>query len=48
MWMPGMDGFELLRHMRYSNTGTTVILISGHGNIETAVTSTKIGAFDFI
>jgi UDP-3-O-[3-hydroxymyristoyl] N-acetylglucosamine deacetylase len=48
IWMPEMDGIELLRHIRDSHPGTPVIVISGHGNIETAVTATKLGAFDFI
>jgi UDP-3-O-[3-hydroxymyristoyl] N-acetylglucosamine deacetylase len=48
IWMPEMDGIELLRHIRDAHPGTPVIVISGHGNIETAVTATKLGAFDFI
>src|SRR6266850_3254732 len=48
IWMPEMDGIELLRHIRDSEPATQVIVISGHGNIETAVTATKLGAFDFI
>ncbi|MBI3768613.1 MAG: UDP-3-O-[3-hydroxymyristoyl] N-acetylglucosamine deacetylase [Deltaproteobacteria bacterium] len=48
IWMPEMDGIELLRHIRDSDPTTPVIVISGHGNIETAVTATKLGAFDFI
>ncbi len=48
IWMPGMDGIELLRRIRDSHPATPVIVISGHGNIETAVTATKLGAFDFI
>jgi UDP-3-O-acyl N-acetylglucosamine deacetylase len=48
IWMPEMDGIELLRHIRDSHPGMPVIVISGHGNIETAVTATKLGAFDFI
>jgi UDP-3-O-acyl N-acetylglucosamine deacetylase len=48
IWMPEMDGIELLRRIRDSHPGTRVIVISGHGNIETAVTATKLGAFDFI
>ena len=48
IWMPEMDGIELLRRIRDSHPGTPVIVISGHGNIETAVTATKLGAFDFI
>jgi UDP-3-O-acyl N-acetylglucosamine deacetylase len=48
IWMPEMDGIELLRRIRESEPATQVIMISGHGNIETAVTATKLGAFDFI
>ena len=48
IWMPEMDGIELLRHIRDTHPGMPVIVISGHGNIETAVTATKLGAFDFI
>ncbi|HEY2387619.1 MAG TPA: UDP-3-O-acyl-N-acetylglucosamine deacetylase [Candidatus Binatia bacterium] len=48
IWMPEMDGIELLRRIRDSDPVTPVIVISGHGNIETAVTATKLGAFDFI
>jgi len=48
IWMPEMDGIELLRRIRDSDPTTPVIVISGHGNIETAVTATKLGAFDFI
>jgi UDP-3-O-acyl N-acetylglucosamine deacetylase len=48
IWMPEMDGIELLRRIRDSDPKTPVIVISGHGNIETAVTATKLGAFDFI
>lgn len=48
IWMPEMDGIELLRRIRDSDPTTQVIVISGHGNIETAVTATKLGAFDFI
>ncbi len=48
IWMPEMDGIELLRRIRDSYPGMPVIVISGHGNIETAVTATKLGAFDFI
>jgi DNA-binding response OmpR family regulator len=48
IWMPEMDGIELLRRIRDVDQHTPVIVISGHGNIETAVTATKLGAFDFI
>lgn len=46
--MPGMDGVEVLEAMMASNIDTPMIMISGHGNIETAVQAIKKGAFDFI
>lgn len=48
IWMPGMDGMETLRALREKGVDIPVIMISGHGNIETAVTALKGGAFDFI
>ncbi len=48
VWLPGIDGLETLRQMRDSNCDAAVVIISGHGNIETAVRATKLGAFDFI
>lgn len=48
VWLPGIDGLETLRQMRESNCDAAVVIISGHGNIETAVRATKLGAFDFI
>jgi two-component system, NtrC family, nitrogen regulation response regulator NtrX len=46
--MPGMDGLEVLEAIRGLDTDLPVIMISGHGNIETAVESTKKGAYDFL
>lgn len=46
--MPKMDGMELLAQFQKENIETPIIMISGHGNIETAVESIKMGAFDFI
>jgi two-component system nitrogen regulation response regulator NtrX len=46
--MPGMDGIELLDKINAEGIDLPVIMISGHGNIETAVESIKKGAFDFI
>ncbi|MDR1652049.1 MAG: sigma-54 dependent transcriptional regulator [Prevotellaceae bacterium] len=46
--MPEMDGLEFLTKVREMNIETPVVMISGHGNIETAVECIKIGAFDFI
>lgn len=48
IWMPGMDGLEALRRMKEQMPLLPVIMISGHGTIETAVQATKSGAYDFI
>jgi two-component system, NtrC family, nitrogen regulation response regulator NtrX len=48
VWLPGMDGLETLKQMRATGADAAVVIISGHGNIETAVRATKLGAFDFI
>ena len=48
IWMPGMDGLETLERLKRQLPQVTVIMISGHGTIETAVRATKLGAFDFI
>jgi UDP-3-O-[3-hydroxymyristoyl] N-acetylglucosamine deacetylase len=48
VWMPDLDGIELLRRIKSSVPETEVIMISGHGNINTAVAATKLGAADFI
>jgi two-component system nitrogen regulation response regulator NtrX len=48
VWLPGINGLETLSQMRESNCAAAVVIISGHGNIETAVRATKLGAFDFI
>lgn len=46
--MPGMDGMELLGVLMEKGVEAPVVMISGHGNIETAVEAIKKGAFDFI
>jgi two-component system nitrogen regulation response regulator NtrX len=46
--MPGMDGIETLQKMRELRPDMPVIMITGHGTIETAVKTTKMGAYDFI
>ncbi|HOY51963.1 MAG TPA: sigma-54 dependent transcriptional regulator [Prolixibacteraceae bacterium] len=46
--MPGMDGIELLGKLGDQVTDLPVVMISGHGNIDTAVDSIRKGAFDFI
>ncbi len=48
VWLPKMDGIETLEHMRRDGHFPMVVMISGHGNIETAVRATKLGAFDFV
>lgn len=48
IWMPEMDGIVLLRQLGREHPNTRVVMISGHGSIHTAVTATKLGAFDFI
>jgi two-component system nitrogen regulation response regulator NtrX len=48
IWLPGMDGLETLEKIGALENPPTVIMISGHGTIETAVRATKLGAFDFI
>jgi len=48
IWLPGMDGLEALERIKQADDGPEVIMISGHGTIETAVRATKLGAFDFL
>ncbi len=48
IWLPGMDGLATLEEIKKSDTAPEVIMISGHGTIESAVRATKLGAFDFI
>jgi two-component system nitrogen regulation response regulator NtrX len=46
--MAGMDGLEVLQRLREKRIDLPVVMISGHGTIETAVEATKLGAFDFL
>ncbi|HLY38017.1 MAG TPA: UDP-3-O-acyl-N-acetylglucosamine deacetylase [Candidatus Binatia bacterium] len=48
VWMPEVDGIELVERMRAQAPGIPVIVISGHGSIETAVRVIRLGAFDFL
>jgi two-component system nitrogen regulation response regulator NtrX len=48
IWMPGIDGIETLKEIKKNSTTLPVIIITGHGNVETAVKATKLGAFDLI
>src|SRR5712691_10967643 len=47
VWLTGIDGLEVLEKIRALNDPPEVIMISGHGTIETAVRATKLGAYDF-
>src|SRR4029453_16620927 len=49
IWMPDVDGISLLREWSAStNDGCPVVMMSGHGTVETAVEATRLGAFDFV
>jgi two-component system nitrogen regulation response regulator NtrX len=48
IWMPGIDGIETLVKIKETNPHLPVVIMSGHGTIETAVKATKLGAYDFI
>ena len=48
IWLPGIDGMEALAKIRELENPPEVIMISGHGTIETAVRATKLGAYDFL
>src|SRR6201998_3165297 len=48
IWRPGIDGLETLEKIRQMEDPPEVVMISGHGTIETAVRATKLGAFDFL
>src|SRR5690242_170681 len=48
VWLPGMDGLDVLQKIRELDNSPEVIIISGHATIETAVRATKLGAFDFL
>lgn len=48
IWLPGMDGIEVLKVIKARFPQIQIIMMSGHGTIESAVKATKLGAFDFI
>jgi UDP-3-O-[3-hydroxymyristoyl] N-acetylglucosamine deacetylase len=48
VWLPGMDGVEILQALQAGPADIEVIVMSGHGNIATAVYMTKLGAFDYL
>jgi len=48
IWMQGIDGIETLKEIKKGNPFIQVIIITGHGTIETAIKATKLGAFDLL
>jgi len=48
LFLPDMNGMELLKRIKETNTNQEVVVITGHGTIKTAVEATKLGAFDFL
>ena len=48
IWLPGLDGIEVLKQLRQLSGNLPVIMLSGHANIDTAVTATKYGAYHFV
>ncbi|HKQ82061.1 MAG TPA: sigma-54 dependent transcriptional regulator [Steroidobacteraceae bacterium] len=48
IWMPDADGITLLREWQQADNGAQVVMMSGHGTVETAVEATRLGAFDFV
>jgi two-component system nitrogen regulation response regulator NtrX len=48
IWMPGIDGLEILEAIKRLHAELPVVMISGHGTIETAVKATKLGAYDYL
>ena len=48
IWLPGMDGLATFARMRERSIDSQIVMISGHGNIESAVKAIKMGAFDFV
>ncbi|HET8798062.1 MAG TPA: sigma-54 dependent transcriptional regulator [Thermoanaerobaculia bacterium] len=48
LWLPGIDGLAVLERLQTAANGTPIIMISGHGNVDTAVRATRLGAYDFL
>ncbi len=46
--MPGMDGIEVLKTLRERSSSIEIIMLTGHGTIDTAIDSVRMGAFDYI
>src|SRR5262244_3016337 len=48
VWFPGGSGLDLLAEIMARTARTTVVMMSGHATVETAVQATRLGAFDFV
>ena len=48
VWMPEMDGIQVLKEIKARKNDARVVVISGHGTISTAVEAVKMGAYDFL
>lgn len=48
IWMPEIDGLEILKRIRHQFPHLMVVMMSGHGSVETAVKATKLGAYDYL
>ena len=48
IWIPGMDGIETLKAIKEFNADIDVVIMTGHGTVNTAVKAIKLGAFDFL
>ncbi|WP_432633135.1 UDP-3-O-acyl-N-acetylglucosamine deacetylase [Brachyspira sp.] len=48
VWLPNVDGLDILSNIKEKYNNTTVIMMSGHAGVETAVRATKMGAYDFL
>ncbi len=48
IWLPEMNGIEVLKKIREQNLSLQVVMITGHGSVESAVEATKLGAFNFL
>jgi len=48
IWLPEMDGIEVLKKIKTMDENPQIVMISGHGTVETAVKATKLGAYDFL
>jgi len=48
IWLPQLSGIDVLKKIKSTEENTQVVMITGHGSVETAVKATKLGAYDFL